>query len=179
MQRFEQAIYERVERIPPYWLVSSATVLTLTQFVLAFFFHGPNSDSLELLGWICLWSAGIFGVAPILTFRKHGGVKQGESYIATTRLVTRGMYAIVRHPQNGTSWMLINLGLGLIARHWSSALTGGLSMLLAYLDTYQADARCIAKFGDDYREYMSRVPRVNFVYGLVLLIRRRFTNRAK
>jgi len=176
MQRFEQAIYERVERIPPYWLVGSATILTLGQFALAFFFHGPNSASLELPGWICLWSASIFGVAPILTFRKHGGVKQGESYIATTRLVTRGVYAIVRHPQNGTSWILINLGLALIVRHWSSALTGGLSMLLAYLDTYQADQRCLQKFGDSYHDYMARVPRVNFLYGLVLWVRQRLAN---
>jgi len=91
--------------------------------------------------------------------------------------VTHGIYALVRHPQNGTSWMLINLGLMLIVRHWSNYLTGGLSILLAYLDTHQADQRCIEKFGNDYRDYMTQVPRVNFLLGLILLIQKRFTKR--
>jgi protein-S-isoprenylcysteine O-methyltransferase Ste14 len=177
VQRIEKTIQCIVVKIPPYSLVASATVLTVMQFVLAFFYHGADSALWEWLGWVCLWSAGIFGVVPILVFRKYGGVKQGNSYICTTRLVTHGIYALVRHPQNGTSWMLINLGLMLIVRHWSNYLTGGLSILLAYLDTHQADQRCIEKFGNDYRDYMTQVPRVNFLLGLILLIQKRFTKR--
>ena len=43
----------------------------------------------------------------------------------------------------------------------------------AYLDVLKADQGCIEKFGDAYRAYMERVPRVNFVVGIVRLIVRR------
>jgi len=162
-----------IAQIPSVWLVAAATGLTLAQFVLAFFLQGPNSAVWEWMGWICLWSAGVFGLVPIVTFRKQGEVKKEDSYIETTRLVTRGLYAIVRHPQNCTAWILINLGMLLIVRHWSSYLTGSISILLAYLDTAKMDQRCIDKFGRSYQEYMKEVPRVNFLRGIFLLIRKR------
>jgi protein-S-isoprenylcysteine O-methyltransferase Ste14 len=68
---------------------------------------------------------------------------------------------------------LINLGVMLIAQHWSSVILGLVSMVLAYADTLKADQRCIEKFGDAYRGYMERVPRVNFVAGIIRLVRRR------
>jgi protein-S-isoprenylcysteine O-methyltransferase Ste14 len=117
-----------------------------------------------------LWTAGIFGVLPIITFRSKGGVPQGESYMKTTVLVDTGIYAIVRHPQGGTAWLLISLGLMLIAQHWTSVVLGLPSLILAYADTFKADQYCIEKFGDAYRRYMERVPRVDFVAGIVQLI---------
>ena len=176
MKYLDSFVNRWIFRVSSHWLVATAVFLTLSQCVLAFFYQGPDSVLWEWLGWICLWSAGVFGMLPILTFRKYGGVPQGESYIRTTRLVTRGIYAIVRHPQNGTSWILINLGIFLIIRHWSSYLLGGTSMILVYLDTYLADQRCIRKFGENYRAYMARVPRINFLYGILKLIRQRWTN---
>jgi protein-S-isoprenylcysteine O-methyltransferase Ste14 len=46
-------------------------------------------------------------------------------------------------------------------------------MVLAYVDLLKADQRLIVKFGDAYRRYMERVPRVNFVSGIFRLIVRR------
>lgn len=151
----------------PYLLSSIASVLTIAQIVLAFFLHSHAFEELQSAGWICLWISGIFGVLPIITFRKKGGVPKGESYIKTTILVDSGIYAIVRHPQNGTAWLLINLGVMLIARHWTSVVLGFTSMIIVYADTFKADQYCIIKFGDAYRRYIDRVPRVNFVAGII------------
>ena len=123
----------------PFLLSSIAGVLTVAQIVLAFFLYQPGSEALEWAGWICLWTSAIFGWLPIITFRRKGGVAKGESYIKTTVLVDTGIYAIVRHPQNGTAWLLINLGVMLITKHWSSVVLGVLAMVLAYLDLMQAD----------------------------------------
>jgi hypothetical protein len=79
----------------------------------------------------------------------------------TTALVDTGIYAIVRHPQGGTAWLLINLGITLIAWHWTSMILGLVSMGLAYTDTFKSDRYCIEKFGDTYKHYMQKVPRVN------------------
>ncbi len=166
MKRFQQFIYS----LPPFLLVSIASVLTVAQIVLAFFLYQPGSEALEWAGWICLWTAGFFGVLPIITFRRKGGVLKGKSYIKTTVLVDTGIYAIVRHPQMGVSWMLICSGVMLIAKHWSSVVLGVLAMVLAYLDLMKADQRCIEKFGDEYERYMQKVPRVNFVAGIIRLM---------
>ena len=65
------------------------------------------------------------------------------------------------------------VGVMLIAQHWTSVVLGLASMGLAYLDTFKADQNCIEKFGDAYRRYRERVPRVNFIAGIARWIRRR------
>jgi protein-S-isoprenylcysteine O-methyltransferase Ste14 len=165
MKRYQGLFYG----LHPYLLSSIAGTLTVAQIVLAFLIHGPRSEVLEWIGWICLWTSGIFGVLPIITLRNKGGVAKGQSYIKTTILVDSGIYSIVRHPQNGTAWLLINLGVMSIAQHWSSLALGLASLALAYADTFKADQYCIVKFGDPYRQYMQRVPRVNFVLGIIRL----------
>ena len=162
-----------LDGLHPYLLSSIAGTLTLIQIVLAFLPLGPRSEVVEWVGWICVWTSSIFGVLPILTLRSKGGVAQGQSYIRTTVLVDSGIYAIVRHPQNGTAWLLINLGVMLIAQHWSSVILGLVSSVLVYADTFKADQYCIEKFGDAYRRYMKRVPRVNFVAGIIRLLQGR------
>lgn len=89
----------------------------------------------------------------------------------TTLLVDSGIYAIVRHPQGGTAWLLINMGIMLIAWHWTSIVLGLTSMILAYADTFKADQYCIEKFSDDYRRYVQKVPRVNFLLGIIRFLR--------
>jgi protein-S-isoprenylcysteine O-methyltransferase Ste14 len=169
MKRFQEFLYG----LNPWLLSSIAGVLTVAQIALAFFLHRPSSEALEWAGWICLWTSAIFGWLPIITFRKKGGVAKGQSYMKTTVLVDTGIYAIVRHPQMGAAWMLICIGLMLITRHWSSVALGVPAMVLAYLDLLKADQDCIEKFGNAYRRYMEQVPRVNFVAGIVRLVRRR------
>ncbi len=168
MKRFLEFLYS----LHPFLLSSIASVLTIAQIILAFFFNQPGSEALEWTGWICLWTSAIFGVLPIITFRRKGGVAKGESYMKTTVLVDTGIYAIVRHPQGGTAWLLINLGVMLIAQHWTSVALGLVSMGLVYADALKTDQSCIEKFGDDYKRYMERVPRVNFVAGIIRLVRR-------
>jgi len=174
MKRFQEFLYN----LPPFLLASIAGVLTVAQIVLAFILRRPGPEALEWVGWICLWMSAIFGWLPIITFRRKGGVPQGQSYTKTTVLVDSGIYAIVRHPQGGTAWLLINLSVMLIVPHWSIITLGIPSMVLAYLDTLKADQRCIEKFGDAYRRYMERVPRVNFVAGIIRLVRRRMRGSA-
>jgi protein-S-isoprenylcysteine O-methyltransferase Ste14 len=166
MKRFQKFLYS----LHPFLLASIASVLTVAQIVLAFFLHGSCSEALQWAGWICLWTSGIFGMLPIITFRRKGGVPKGESYMKTTALVDTGIYAIVRHPQGGTAWLLINLGIMLIAWHWTSVVLGLASMGLVYADTFKADQYSIEKFGDAYKRYMRRVPKVNFVAGIIRLV---------
>ena len=162
MIRFKELLYN----LHPFFLSVIASVMTVAQILLALFLPRHGSEVLQWAGWICLWISGIFGILPIMTFRRKGGVPKGESYTKTTVLVDTGIYAIVRHPQNGTAWLLINLGVMLIACHWTSAVLGLVSMGLVYADNFKDDQYCIMKFGDAYKRYMEKVPRVNFVAGI-------------
>lgn len=153
----------------PYLLTLIASILTAAQIILASLMRGFSSVTVQWIGWITLWSAAFFGVVPIITFRRKGGVPEGKTYIHTTVLVDSGIYAVVRHPQNGTAWLMINLGIMLVTWHWTVAVLGLASMVLAYADTFNADQYCLEKFGEAYQHYMERVPRVNFWVGIIKL----------
>jgi protein-S-isoprenylcysteine O-methyltransferase Ste14 len=148
--------------------------LLLLQLGLVFFvFTEPESVGLMIAGWV-VWAVGVvFAIVPILALRTRGGVPEGKSYMETTTLVDTGIYALVRHPQGGTAGLLFNLALPLIGQHWLLAILGAVGMALIYLDAFRTDEACLEKFGPPYADYMQRVPRVNFVAGIVRLWRRR------
>ena len=152
---------------------AALTLVAVGQILLAILFYDPNGNTVIInLGWAILWLSAIFGWLPIFTFRKWGGVPKDKSYVHTTELVDRGVYAIVRHPQY-LAGMLIGLALPLISQHWAVAVLGVVAIALYYVDTYEEEASTIEKLGDQYREYMQRVPRVNFLLGIYRLLKRR------
>ena len=154
-----------------------ASILFVTQYYLAFFVYKlPGLKALQWLGWGIWLLSLIFGIAPIFIFRNRGGVAKGNSYVKTTQLVDSSLYAIVRHPQY-LAGMLLNLSMMLLAQHWVIILIGLVSMVLLSIDTQPADQDGIEKFGEAYREYMQRVPRLNFLLGILRIIQQR-GNRA-
>jgi protein-S-isoprenylcysteine O-methyltransferase Ste14 len=169
MKRFQRFFYN----LHPYALCCISGPLTVAQIILAFVIRQPGSETLRWVGWVLWWASAVFGWLPILTLRQKGSVPKGKSYVHTTTLVETGIYAIVRHPQMGTAWLLVCIALMLITQHWISVALGVPAMVLAYLDVLKADQRLIEKFGDAYRRYMERLPRVNFVAGIIQLARHR------
>ena len=173
--RWETSLYG----LNPWVLSSIAGVITVLQLALCLFHANPDAlPALRYLGYV-IWGAGaVFGILPIFTLRGKGGVARGKSYVHTTTLVDSGVYAVVRHPQGGTAWILLNLGLILIGQTWPIAILGIASMVLVYLDALKADQYAIEKFGDDYRRYMKSVPRLNLVLGIMRWARRRRQERS-
>jgi protein-S-isoprenylcysteine O-methyltransferase Ste14 len=143
------------------------------QVVLAILLYDRNANTTFInIGWIILWISAIFGVLPIFTLKKWGGVPKGKGYVNTTVLVDRGIYAIVRHPQY-LAWILIGLALPLISQHWLVAVMGLVLIVTNYMTTFDEEKDTLAKLGDDYRAYMQRVPRLNFLLGIFRLIKRK------
>ena len=146
--------------------------LMVLQLVL--FFICNNYLGLDILAYfgLFIWALSIlFGVLPIYTFRKRGGVAKGQSYMKTTRLVDTGVYSIVRHPQYLAGLLLI-IALMLTTQHWLSIVAGAIAFVTFYYDTLRADKHLIEKFGDEYKAYMRRVPRLNFLLGIARRMRR-------
>jgi protein-S-isoprenylcysteine O-methyltransferase Ste14 len=157
--------------LPPHLLAWIWSAVLILQIILAFFvFTEPKIQALRVLGW-ATWIVGtVFAIWPIFALRRRGDVPTGKSYMETTALVDTGIYAIVRHPQSGTAGILLNLALALMGQHWLLLILAALGMALIYIDTFNADEACIEKFGQPYVRYMQRVPRVNFVAGIVRLL---------
>ena len=135
-----------------------------------------NINQITILAYIgvglYVFSGLIFGLFPVLEFRKRGMVKKGKSYIHTTKLVDTGIYSIVRHPQYITFMLWAVAGM-LLFQHWIVICLGIPVMPLMYIDLIHADKEGIKKFGDDYKHYMRKVPRENFLLGIIRVIKRK------
>jgi len=107
-----------------------------------------------------------------IAFVREGKSPKKESWLKTTTLVDIGIYAVVRHPMY-LSFMMYPVALMLISQHWLSLILGLPLIVYLYLATKGEEKNNIEKFGDDYRKYMQRVPRINIVLGLVRLIHQR------
>jgi protein-S-isoprenylcysteine O-methyltransferase Ste14 len=80
-------------------------------------------------------------------------------------LITTGPYRWVRHPFYTATALAVPAST-LAAANWFFFATGGLAFLLLAVRTRKEEANLIARFGDDYRDYMQRtgrfLPRLRF-----------------
>ena len=109
-------------------------------------------------------------MAPILVFPKRGCVPKGKSFIATTRLVNIGIYAVIRHPQYNGGIYAIFVTTLLWYSNLLFAILGVIGTIHTYLSIQEEDKRLINKFGDEYRDYMNQVPGMNIFLGIIKLI---------
>jgi len=69
--------------------------------------------------------------------------------------------------------MLFVLALVLMSQHWLSAFSFVVGSALFCRDVLREEQMTVEKLGDDYRRYMDRVPRMNFLTGILRLLQRR------
>lgn len=101
------------------------------------------------IGFLCV--AGIYwlfssigtGITPVSATRKEH------------KLSTHGIYRWIRHPLYtvGSSFYI---SFGLMADNWFIIFMGVLTFIVMAIRTPKEEANLIAKFGDEYREYMKR-----------------------
>ncbi len=154
-------------------LMSAEGLAFLGQFVLCFFFFNFLGFTwLLLLGGAIFMLAMVLGWRARLAFEATGNARESESWLHTRTVVDTDVYGLIRHPMY-LSFLLVSLTLVCLSQHWSNALLGAIAMGLIINDMYREDKSNLARFGDDYRGYMERVPRMNLVLGWILLMRRR------
>jgi protein-S-isoprenylcysteine O-methyltransferase Ste14 len=150
--------------------------LLVVQIVLVFIFDIFNKagfDAVMYTGWVIWAFSLLLGWLPIFIFKRKGGVPKGKSFVHTTVLVDSGLYSIVRHPQY-TSGILFSLSLILISQSWLILAIGAVAIPLMYVDIIMADKYEVEKFGNEYENYMKKVPRTNIILGIIrLLIRKK------
>ena len=128
---------------------------------------------LFIIGWV-VWAFGmVLVMAPIVMFPRRGSVAKGKSYVHTTQLVDTGIYAIVRHPQYTGGIYALFLTTFLWYPHWLFGVLGVIGTAVIYLSCREEDKLLVEKFGNAYTEYIRRVPGMNFVAGIIRLLRSR------
>ncbi len=108
----------------------------------------PHFGPFHLLSSMFIF--GGFWLISVAWYRLHAAQRAG-------RLATEGPYAYVRHPQYD-GFVLIMLGFLL---QWPTLLTLAMFPVLTYMYVRLArseEKEAIAAFGDEYRDYMRRVP---------------------
>jgi protein-S-isoprenylcysteine O-methyltransferase Ste14 len=151
-----------------------SSILFISQIVVGIYFLSGISQN-EILAYVgvglYVFSGMVFGALPVFEFRKKGEVRKGKSYIHTTKLVETGIYSVVRHPQYVTFIMWAIAGI-LLFQHWVVILLGLPVIPLTYIDLIKADKDAIEQFGEDYAAYMKKVPRANFLLGVIRRFRK-------
>jgi len=155
--------------------VTLSSVLFISQIIVGMYLLSEVSQII-ILAYVgvalYVLSGLVFGMLPVMEFRKKGGVRKGKSYIHTTQLVDTGIYSIVRHPQYVTFILWAIAGM-LLFQHWIIILLGIPIIPSTYIDLIRADNDAIEKFGGEYRTYMKKVPRANFLLGIIQRLRQR------
>jgi len=136
---------------------------------------GPSLglQALFYVGWFVLVLGFLFALLSLIYFSKRGKPVEGRGIMATTVLVESGTYGIVRHPQFLGVALMVCASI-LVSQHWLFALIGVPLIVLLFTKWIKdSEEHLIAKFGDDYKRYMERVPRINFISGIIRLLRKK------
>jgi len=166
---------------PTGWLFSLVAYLSLLLPIVGISYgvwFGPclGLQPLFYVGWVLLPVALFFLLSFTIYLKRDGKPGAGKSLMDTTLLVDSGTYAIVRHPQ-ALGVILLMLASILISQHWLVAIVGVIVSASGYRTQVNLEKGLLVKFGDNYTHYMEKVPRLNFLLGIIRLLRRRSKER--
>lgn len=130
--------------------------------MLLLLFAAPAIKELIIIGWIILGIGALFVVLSMLTLRGKG----------TSKVTDSGVYGIVRHPMY-LGGLLMFLSHAFFGQNWMTAINTVIGVICCYLIILSGDQRNIEKFGDEYKAYMKRVPRANFLLDIIRHLRHR------
>jgi protein-S-isoprenylcysteine O-methyltransferase Ste14 len=112
--------------------------------------------------WTRWLGVGIGMLCPLSAYWLFSSIGNNITPTSATRkehkLVTSGPYRWVRHPLY-TTGSSIFISFGMMADNWFIAALGIFTFILMAIRTPKEEANLIAKFGDEYREYMKRTGR--------------------
>jgi len=111
---------------------------------------GALGAALVVIGWVVI----------IWTFFSWPSIFAGHGVLSGHRLITSGAYGVVRHPVY-LGAILIWVGLALAFSDVITLVVAGLYVIPTYLLYLRSEeTMMLASFGDQYRDYQRRVPRL-------------------
>lgn len=144
-----------------------AGLLLIGPWIWAWFYADPAPfRELHPFAWF-IWIIGMILIFyPIVIFPRKGQTEHGRDFTRTTKLVKSGLYSVIRHPLY-LGWILMHLVAILFFQHWVVIILEGIGMVCVYFIAIQEETTLIEKFGEEYVEYMKKVPRFNLLIGII------------
>ncbi len=139
---------------------------TVALFVADLVVERGTNGALRLAGVVVLLLAPFFFVPPFFLLKKHGRAEAGQGFFCTTRVVDRGVYGVVRHPQYA-GYALLAIGFAMRTQNIITWALAAVAVAFFYLQALIEERFCARQLGAEYAAYMKRVPRFNFVVGLL------------
>ncbi len=148
-----------------FFIVSILSILAFPYNPLVIFRVVEPNDirALSYIGWV-FWVSGI-----ILLFLSFYHI-----YIRRVKaLINVGIYSVVRHPMY-LGWILgLFIATIFLYQHWLFVAIGIPGIVGLYLISKEEEQLNIDLFGNEYRQYMQKVPGMNLLAGII----RHFRNR--
>jgi protein-S-isoprenylcysteine O-methyltransferase Ste14 len=154
---------------PPKLFAWIASVVTISQIIVTQFLPRGDNPYLRGAGVFVLVLAGVFIFIPFFLLVKHGRGEDGRTYMQTRAFVDQGLYTITRHPQY-LGYVFLAWGFAALSQHWVAVLLAALGTTLFYVQAVREERYCLSQLGEPYEQYLRRVPRFNFILGIVRLL---------
>ena len=153
------------------WVVFPLLFVQIIGGIIYGIMFGPSLglQALFYVGWGVFVVGVVFVLSSLSFLSKRGKAPEEKNLMYSTVLVDSGTYGIVRHPQY-LGMILMLCAAFLVSQHWLFAILG--IFLISTFPKFARDEEehLIAKFGDEYKSYMQKVPRLNFIVGIIRLL---------
>lgn len=151
-------------------LTACAVLLFVGQIVLATIYH--RVGALDYVGWTLMAIAiFVFGGLSWYAVRRQK-LTEDREWLENTVLVDTGIYEVIRHPVY-FSFMIYVVSLMLLSQHWLSIIFGMPIIAYLYWLMRLEEWANVDKYGEEYVDYMDRVPRLNIIAGLINYYKKR------
>lgn len=141
--------YKRYHGIARFFAFESVFILVLLNF--KSWFNSPFSLP-QIFSWILLTSSAYIAVAGFLLLKRKG--KPDSNFENTSELVKSGIYKYIRHPLYLSIFLL---GTGVLLKDPGpiQVILGTVNLIAIYLTARIEEKEMIARFGNEYRVYMT------------------------
>ncbi len=121
----------------------------------------PTNKNLVILGYIILLTGVFLFIISLITLIRND----------MNKVIQKGIYAFIRHPMYlGAIIMFIShIFLG---QNWLVVIITIIGIICCYFIIVLDDRQNIEKFGDNYSQYVERVPRINLFLGIVRILQK-------
>jgi protein-S-isoprenylcysteine O-methyltransferase Ste14 len=155
----------------PYIYDLIASILMFAILLLSTILPRGENSYLKIVGVCLLACAASIWVLPFIHLKKYGSVNEGDNYYETNKVVQKGIYGIVRHPQY-LAYILLVIGFSLLSQNLIIIIIALISILLFYIHTLKEEKHLKERFGGAYHNYCEQVPRFNVFAGIINRLRK-------
>lgn len=116
----------------------------------------PAYKALVPIGFIILCLGALLFVLSVIEHRKK----------RSTKIINKGIYRFVRNPMY-LGAILMFFSHIFFSQYWLVATGTILGIASVYITTVIEELKNIERFGEDYKKYMEKVPRMNIILGFI------------